>query len=307
MPGVEFDIRRGRKLSKHVWDISETSEVELALVSGNDFVKGNEVVDAFPQAVEVMADGWCNKLLQYEKRGSFVIWGDYDYFTRGFEDEDHCTARSRYDGFLSHLANIVESRGVLVVWLRSPQLAHLPLQIDGWHLNTRHNSTEPLVRRILLTLIEDAQWCSPLRRKADPGFYSKSTSYNDRCFSPAHATSLNPMVASFATRHSELCFCICCNSWRRKSGLDAHLKNYDFCPGDVSEIKHFAALDVLVSFGMFFDEFGCMPDCAVAAVNTFEPKYEGAEYNTLGQTMSEWMDWKDAALLVMAPALRKYQ
>ena len=136
--GVAADVWRGRSIARNPWGAPPGSQEKFAVVhiAGNDFkTRGGARVK--PWLDESFWDVFKEKmlLLRRETKGVFlVVWGDYELWALGFNDEHATSAAARYNGMCAEMLQRATQLDIPNRWLRSKDLAHLEHPPnDAWH------------------------------------------------------------------------------------------------------------------------------------------------------------------------------
>ena len=87
--GVTADVRRGRSIARHPWCVPGGSEHNIAVVhiSGNDFKsKGSFVRQYLDRGFWAVFEQKMIRLREQTEDVFLVVWGDYELWARGFND-----------------------------------------------------------------------------------------------------------------------------------------------------------------------------------------------------------------------------
>ena len=121
--GVAADVWRGRSIARNPWGAPPGSQEKFAVVhiAGNDFkTRGGARVK--PWLDESFWDVFKEKmlLLRGETKGVFlVVWGDYQLWAPGFNDEQATSAAARYNGMCAEMLQRATQLDIPSRWLRS--------------------------------------------------------------------------------------------------------------------------------------------------------------------------------------------
>ena len=127
--GVTADVWRGRSIARHPWGAPPGSQEKFAVVhiAGNDFkTRGGARVK--PWLDESFWDVFKEKMLlvRRETKGVFlVVWGDYQLWAPGFNDEQATSAAARYNGMCAEMLQRATQLDIPNRWLRYEDLADL--------------------------------------------------------------------------------------------------------------------------------------------------------------------------------------
>ena len=125
--GVRADVWRGRRIARHPWRAPAWSQEKFVVVhiAGNDFkTRGGARVK--PWLDESFWDVFKEKmfLLRRETKGVFlVVWGDYELWALGFNDEQATDAAARYNGMCAEMLQRATQLDIPNRWVRSVDLA----------------------------------------------------------------------------------------------------------------------------------------------------------------------------------------